>query len=120
MSERSVLVLGGAVALLTMLLAGCGAQRAVLDAGRAGAMPAGQGEAAVQRALEHLPDGQRLEWRDAADQASGAVSVERTFQDVAGRYCRSYTLMMVVAGATQTEQQTRCRAPGGSWVREPA
>lgn len=114
MRQRSFLLRGGVAAILVMGLAGCAAGRPVPVAD-APALGTGAAGTALQQALEHLPDGQALEWRDAAGQANGVIVVQRTFRDASGAYCRSFSQTLAGVGGSRTVVQTACRSAGGRW-----
>jgi surface antigen len=70
---------------------------------------------ALQQALEHLPDGQALQWRSEDGAASGIIAVERTYQDATGAYCRSFRQTATDVAGASTQARSACRTAAGEW-----
>jgi surface antigen len=119
MREGWALLSGVTVGLLVSAMAGCASNRAIPVSGSGSADAASKAEIALQQALEHLPDGQSLDFGDDGGRASGLVVVERTFQNESGAYCRSFTQRLTDAGGTRTTAGTACRSAPGRWAIEP-
>jgi len=67
----------------------------------------------IDQTLEHAPDGGRIIWNDEATQYS--VTPRETFQDNDGRYCREYTMDVIIQGQTEQAYGKACRQQDGSW-----
>jgi surface antigen len=111
---------GVAIGLLVSALAACASSRTALVSGAGQpAVAASRADLALQQALEHLPDGQSLNWSDDRGHAGGIVTVERTFQNDSGTDCRGFSQRLTNEAGTRTAAGTACRAASGRWVIEP-
>jgi surface antigen len=70
---------------------------------------------ANQRALETLPPGQSLPWRNPDSGNSGTVTPKAYFRTENGGYCREFQQTITVGGQTQQGYGTACRQSDGSW-----
>jgi surface antigen len=70
---------------------------------------------ANQRALETLPPGQSLPWRNPESGNSGTVTPKAYYKADNGGYCREFQQTITVGGQTQQGYGTACRQPDGSW-----
>jgi surface antigen len=70
---------------------------------------------AASQALESIPTGQSVAWRNPDSGNSGVVTPMRTYQTATGQYCREYTQTITVGGERQQSYGTACRQPDGSW-----
>ena len=70
---------------------------------------------AASRALESVPSGQSVAWRNPDSGNSGAVTPVRTYQTSTGQYCREYTQTINIGGEKHQSYGTACRQPDGSW-----
>jgi surface antigen len=70
---------------------------------------------ANQRALETLPPGQSLPWRNPESGNSGTVTPKAYYKTESGGYCREFQQTITVGGQTQQGYGTACRQPDGSW-----
>jgi surface antigen len=71
--------------------------------------------AAAAQALESVPSGQSVAWRNPDSGNTGAVTPVRTYQTSTGQYCREYTQTISVGGEKHKSYGTACRQPDGSW-----
>jgi surface antigen len=71
--------------------------------------------AASSQALESVPSGQSVAWRNPDSGNSGVVTPMRTYQTATGQYCREYTQTITIGGETHQSYGTACRQPDGSW-----
>jgi surface antigen len=71
--------------------------------------------AAAARALESVPSGQSVAWRNPDSGNTGAVTPVRTYQTSTGQYCREYTQTINIGGEKHQSYGTACRQPDGSW-----
>src|SRR5919109_5238113 len=70
---------------------------------------------AASQALESVPSGQSVAWRNPDSGNSGVVTPIRTYQTATGQYCREYTQTITVGGERHQSYGTACRQPDGSW-----
>ena len=70
---------------------------------------------AASRALESVPSGQSVAWRNPDSGNTGAVTPVRTYQTSTGQYCREYTQTINIGGEKHQSYGTACRQPDGSW-----
>jgi surface antigen len=71
--------------------------------------------AAASQALESVPSGQSVAWRNPDNGNAGAVTPVRTYQTSTGQYCREYTQTITIGGEKHQSYGTACRQPDGSW-----
>src|SRR5919109_1467163 len=71
--------------------------------------------AAASQALESVPSGQSVAWRNPDSGNSGVVTPVRTYQTATGQYCREYTQTITVGGERHQSYGTACRQPDGTW-----
>jgi surface antigen len=71
--------------------------------------------AAASQALESIPSGQSVAWRNPDSGNSGVVTPVRTYQISNGQYCREYTQTINIGGEKHQSYGTACRQPDGSW-----
>jgi len=69
---------------------------------------------AQQRALETIPNGQPVAWRNPDTGHQGTVTPIRTYQS-GGRYCREFQTNVTIGGQNERAFGTACRQPDGSW-----
>lgn len=72
-------------------------------------------EKSSYQALEAVPSGQAVEWRNPDSGHYGKVIPTNTYQAKSGRYCREYTQVVVIGGEQQKSYGTACRQPDGQW-----
>jgi surface antigen len=70
---------------------------------------------AASQALESVPTGQSVAWRNPDSGNSGVVTPMRTYQTATGLYCREYTQTITVGGEKHQSYGTACRQPDGTW-----
>ncbi|MGH8064575.1 MAG: RT0821/Lpp0805 family surface protein [Candidatus Entotheonellia bacterium] len=70
---------------------------------------------AAAQALESVPAGQSVAWRNPDSGNTGAVTPVRTYQTSAGQYCREYTQTITVGGEKHQSYGTACRQADGTW-----
>src|SRR5919109_4977530 len=70
---------------------------------------------AASQALESVPSGQSVAWRNPDSGNSGVVTPIRTYQVSTGQYCREYTQTIYIGGEKHQSYGTACRQPDGSW-----
>ncbi len=70
---------------------------------------------ATQRALETVPSGSAVPWRNPDNEHYGTVTPVRTYQTASGTYCREYQQSVVIDGRQERAYGTACRQPDGSW-----
>ncbi len=70
---------------------------------------------AAARALETVPSGSSVEWRNPDNNHAGAITPTRTYQTASGQYCREYQQTVTIDGQQQRSYGTACRQPDGSW-----
>jgi surface antigen len=71
--------------------------------------------AAAAQALESVPSGQSVTWRNPDSGNTGAVTPVRTYQTATGQYCREYTQTINIGGERHQSYGTACRQPDGTW-----
>ena len=71
--------------------------------------------AAASQALESVPSGQSVAWRNPDSGHRGVVTPVRTYQTASGQPCREYTQTITIGGEPQQSYGTACRQPDGSW-----
>lgn len=71
--------------------------------------------AAASQALESIPSGQSVAWRNPDSGNAGVVTPVRTYQTSTGQYCREYTQTINIGGQKHQSHGTACRQPDGSW-----
>ena len=71
--------------------------------------------AAAAQALESVPSGQSVAWRNPDSGNTGAVTPVRTYQTSSGEYCREYTQTITIGGERHQSYGTACRQPDGTW-----
>lgn len=69
----------------------------------------------TQKALETVPSGQSLPWRNPKTGHHGSVTPIRTYPVASGKYCREFQETIVVGGRRQKAYGTACRQPDGTW-----
>ena len=112
--------LGGAAAggLLAAALGGKGtgiAAGSILGALIGRASDRAKAQTAASQALESVPSGQSVAWRNPDSGNSGVVTPTRTYQVSTGQYCREYTQTINIGGEKHQSYGTACRQPDGSW-----
>jgi surface antigen len=70
---------------------------------------------AATQALESIPSGQSVAWRNPDSGNAGAVTPVRTYQTSSGQYCREYTQTINVGGEKHQSYGTACRQADGTW-----
>jgi surface antigen len=70
---------------------------------------------AASQALESVPTGQSVAWRNPDSGNNGVVTPMRTYQTSTGQYCREYTQTITVGGEKHQSYGTACRQPDGNW-----
>jgi len=70
---------------------------------------------AASQALESMPSGQSVAWRNPDSGNAGAVTPVRTYQTANGQYCREYTQTITVGGERHQSYGTACRQADGTW-----
>ncbi|MGH8059439.1 MAG: RT0821/Lpp0805 family surface protein [Candidatus Entotheonellia bacterium] len=71
--------------------------------------------AAASQALESIPSGRSVAWRNPDSGNTGVVTPVRTYQTSTGQYCREYTQTINIGGQKHQSHGTACRQPDGSW-----
>jgi len=71
--------------------------------------------AAASQALESVPSGQSVAWRNPDSENSGVVTPVRTYQTATGQYCREYMQTITIGGERHQSYGTACRQPDGNW-----
>jgi surface antigen len=71
--------------------------------------------AAATQALESVPSGQSVAWRNPDSGNTGSVTPVRTYQTSTGQYCREYTQTITIGGEKHQSYGTACRQPDGTW-----
>jgi surface antigen len=71
--------------------------------------------AAASQALESVPSGQSVAWRNPDSGNNGVVTPVRTYQTSTGQYCREYNQTITIGGEKHQSFGTACREPDGSW-----
>jgi len=71
--------------------------------------------AAASQALESVPSGQSVAWRNPDSGNAGAVTPVRTYQTANGQYCREYNQTITVGGEKHQSYGTACRQADGTW-----
>src|SRR5919198_1179039 len=71
--------------------------------------------AAASQALESIPSGQSVAWRNPDSGHRGVVTPVRTYQTASGQPCREYTQTITIGGEPHHSYGTACRQPDGSW-----
>lgn len=66
-------------------------------------------------ALETVPNGESLPWRNQDSGNAGRVSPTHTYQRDDGQYCREFTQDVTVSGQTERAYGTACRQEDGTW-----
>jgi surface antigen len=74
-----------------------------------------QASVAASQALESVPTGHSVAWRNPDSGHSGVVTPVRTYQTATGQPCREYTQTITIGGARHQSYGTACRQPDGSW-----
>lgn len=69
----------------------------------------------VGQVMEHLPNGQAVEWQNPDGKRAYRVTPVRTYQTDQGRYCREYTATANVGGRQEQTYGQACREPDGTW-----
>jgi surface antigen len=69
---------------------------------------------AQQRALETVPTGQAVAWKNPDSGHEGTVTPVRTYQS-GGSYCREFQSDVILGGKSEKAYGTACRQPDGSW-----
>jgi surface antigen len=69
---------------------------------------------AEYRALEYMPAGEAVRWRNTAGTRSGEVTAAQPYR-VGSQDCRQYTHALSVDGQRRALRGTACRNPDGSW-----
>jgi len=70
---------------------------------------------AAAQALESIPSGQSVAWRNPDSGNAGAVTPVRTYQTSTGQYCREYTQTINIGGEKHQSYGTACRHADGTW-----
>ena len=70
---------------------------------------------ASQRALETVPSGQVVEWRNPDSGNSGVIVPQNVYKSDTGAYCREYSQTIRVGGEAKKGYGRACRQPDGSW-----
>ena len=73
--------------------------------------------AALQSALESVPSGQAMPWRDTADGVSGTVIPDRTIRSRRLGWCRGYVEVIEAKARRYRFERLACRADNGIWRR---
>lgn len=66
-------------------------------------------------ALEYARSGQTRSWSNPDSGNSGSFTIQKTYQNRSGSYCREFMQKVIVAGKTQEAYGTACRQEDGSW-----
>jgi surface antigen len=69
----------------------------------------------IGQALEHVPDGETIVWRNPNNGGDYQVTPAETYQRADGRYCREYVTEVLIGDRRQQAYGTACRQPDGSW-----
>lgn len=69
----------------------------------------------IGQALEHVPDGETIVWRNPDKGGTYEVTPSQTYQRSDGRYCRDYVTEVLIDDQVQEAIGTACRQPDGSW-----
>jgi surface antigen len=72
-------------------------------------------EMRAAQALEYNRTGQPTSWHNPDTGADVTVVPERTYRSENDRYCREYTMNIIVGGRREKGYGTACRQPDGSW-----
>lgn len=72
-------------------------------------------ERASREALEDHAAGQPLSWRDRSTGTLATITPARAYQDIAGKWCRPYAVVLAAAGQEQSTRRVACRDGGGRW-----
>jgi surface antigen len=70
---------------------------------------------AATQALESIPSGQSVAWRNPDSGNAGAVTPVRTYQTETGQYCREFTQTINIGGEKHQSYGTACRQADGTW-----
>lgn len=70
---------------------------------------------ASYQALEYVPAGSSVAWRNPDSGHSGSVTPTRTYQTASGEYCREFQQQAAIGGEIQEVYGTACRRPDGRW-----
>jgi len=70
--------------------------------------------ASAQRALETVPTGTVVAWRNPDNGHAGTYTPVRTYESQEG-YCREYQQTVTVGGKTEKAYGKACRQPDGAW-----
>ena len=69
---------------------------------------------AATQALESIPSGQSVVWRNPDSGNTGAVTPVRTYQTATGQYCREFTQTINIGGEKHQSYGTACRQADGT------
>jgi len=69
----------------------------------------------IGQALEHVPEGETIVWRNPDKGGSYQVTPGETYQRSDGRYCREYMTEVLIDDQVQEAYGTACRQSDGSW-----
>ena len=69
----------------------------------------------IGQALEHVPDGETIVWRNPNNGGDYQVTPAETYQRADGRYCREYVTEVLIGDRREQAYGTACRQPDGSW-----
>jgi surface antigen len=67
------------------------------------------------QALEYVPDGRSVQWRNPDTDERYRVTPTRTYENSSGHYCRQYTTDGYIDGHVRQIRGTACRQPDGAW-----
>jgi surface antigen len=73
--------------------------------------------AAVSRALEGVPSGQAVDWRNPDTGTSGTVRPVRTYKSKSDHWCREYEETILRDGTVEHRRGLACREGNGDWRR---
>lgn len=83
------------------------------------AAPLARGKAfenALQQTFETKRSGEAAAWNDSQSGQSGMITVERTFKDEAGTYCREALVQLATAETPIGQNLVACRGEDGRWI----
>lgn len=72
-------------------------------------------ERASREALEDHAVGQPLSWRDHGTGTTATITPARAYQDIAGKWCRPYAVVLAAAGQEEASRRVACRDGSGRW-----
>ncbi|MBC7950806.1 MAG: hypothetical protein H7Z12_03165 [Rhodospirillaceae bacterium] len=72
-------------------------------------------ERASREALEDHAVGHPLSWRDRGTGTTATITPARAYQDMAGKWCRPYAVVLAAAGQEEATRRVACRDGAGRW-----